>query len=81
LLLLFLFSSLMRGLRRPRYFGYRARPRGLPWWAWMLMGSAMGRSSRGLGGGGAFRSGGGFGGGGRSFGGGSFGGGGASGGW
>lgn len=81
------FISFIRGLfgsRRPRHMGRgyrRGMGGGLPWWAWMLIGSA-GSSGRHRGGGWGGGGGGfGGGGGGGGFGGGSFGGGGASGGW
>jgi len=68
-------------LRRPRGLGRRGLRGGVPWWAWMLMGSQLGGGHRHHRSGGGFGGGGFGGGGGGSFGGGSFGGGGASGGW
>lgn len=77
--LVFILPALL-GRRRGRSFGTR----GIPWWAWMMMGSGMGNNRRNdhwdnfRGGGGGFGGGGGgFGG----FGGGSFGGGGSGGSW
>jgi len=81
------FFSFLRGIfgsRRPRMMGpgYRRGMGGMPWWAWLLIGNALGGSGRRGGGwGGGGFGGGGGGGGGGGFGGGSFGGGGASGGW
>lgn len=81
LLIFFIIPALVRR-RRGRSMGTR----GMPWWAWMMMGSTMGGSRHNSnwdsfrGGGGSFGGGGGgFGGGG--FGGGSFGGGGSGGSW
>ncbi len=77
-------SSLFRA-RRPRHFRRGYYTTGMPWWAWLFLGSMMNQRrpggfgtppSRGGGWGG-----GGFGGGGGHFGGGSFGGGGSTGGW
>lgn len=73
------------GRRRRRGIGSR----GIPWWAWLMMGNSMGRNNRNdwdnfRGGGGGFGGGSGFGGGGGGFGGfggGSFGGGGSGGSW
>ncbi len=89
LLILLVIGSVLGGRRRA--YGYWGYGGGLPWWAWLLMGSTMGHRHHHYGGfGGGFGGGGfgggfgggGFGGGGFSIGGGgSFGGGGASGGW
>lgn len=80
-ILFFFIIPAILGRRRGRSMGTR----GMPWWAWMMMGSSMGGSRHNSnwdsfrGGGGSFGGGGGFGGGG--FGGGSFGGGGSGGSW
>ena len=86
-ILFFFIIPAIVGKRRGRGIGSR----GLPWWAWLMMGSSMGRNRRDddfdnfRGGGGMFGGGGsGFGGGGGGFGGfggGSFGGGGSGGSW
>lgn len=84
-ILFFFIIPAIAGRRRGSSFGSR----GLPWWAWFMMGSGMGGHRNDdwdnfRGGGGGFGGGSGFGGGGGGFGGfggGSFGGGGASGSW
>lgn len=86
----FILRVILRSIFRPRHYGFGPQatyaPR-MPWWSWMLFGSAMGRATHhhrhrsGWSWGGGSGSGWGGGGGGGSFGGGSFGGGGASGSW
>lgn len=84
-ILFFFILPAIAGRRRRRGIGTR----GIPWWAWLMMGSSMGSGRRDnnwdnfRGGGGGFGggSGSGFGGGFGGFGGGSFGGGGSGGSW
>lgn len=89
LIFVILFVIFTMGGRRNRSvaYGSGSSKSGLPWWAWMMLGSSMGnRSNSGWSnfnsGGGSFGGGSGFGGGGfGGFGGGGFGGGGAGGSW
>jgi len=86
---LVIFVIFTMGGRRNRSvaYGSGANKSGLPWWAWMMLGSSMGNRSHSSwsnfnSGGGSFGGGSGFGGGGfGGFGGGGFGGGGAGGSW